>query len=99
MFIRLIQCVTLEYHSSKLNIERFPCCSSSLRYHIPQSLEIYKIKNSLINGDILDDLCHLIDYGDIDGELLPIINEPMKMITLILAPVGSAREKLCSPAD
>ena len=66
-----------EYHSSKINIEKFPCCSSSLLNHIRRAfLETYKIKNCLINGYILDDLCHPIDYGyslNIYGELVPII--------------------------
>ena len=34
----------------------------------------------MINGDILDDLCHPIEHGyylDMDGELLPIITGPI----------------------
>ena len=69
------------YRFWKLDIEKFLCCSSSLRYHIHRAfLETYKVKNCLINGDILDDLCHPIEHGyylDMDGELLPIITGPI----------------------
>ena len=62
------------YHDPKfkLNIERFPCCSSSLRHHIKRAFcECFKIKNSL-----LSELCNPEEYSyefDANGELVPVI--------------------------
>ena len=62
------------YHAPnfKLNIERFPCCSSSLRHHIKRAFcECFKIKNCLV-----PELCNPEEYGyevDPNGELVPVI--------------------------
>ena len=64
------------YHtpSFKLNIERFPCCSSSLRHHIQRAFcECFKIKNWLV-----PELCDPIEYGyelDSDDDLIPVITK------------------------
>ena len=66
------------YHSPnyKLDIEKLPCSSSSLKLHIQRSfMECFKIKNCLVNDDLME-LCHPNDHGyyfDEDGDLVPII--------------------------
>ena len=75
-----MHCITRIYHSSnyKLDIEKLPCSSSSLKFHIQRSfMECFKIKNCLVNGDLME-LCHPDEHGyyfDEDGDLVPIITK------------------------
>ena len=66
----------------KIDIEKLPCTSSSLKYHIQRSfMECFKIKNCLMTGDGVElmELCHPEDHGydfGEDGHLVPIISGP-----------------------